>query len=80
MEQFADYSATDHPCGQFRRHLKRHYFIYGPYLQGGPKNETTLVRPTAAAVQDKIKRISLYSRYHESVTLSAVCIVANRMS
>jgi len=28
------------------------------FLQGGPKNETTLVRPTAATVQDKIKRIS----------------------
>ena len=29
------------------------------YIQGGPKNETTLVRPTVATVQDKIKRISL---------------------
>ena len=29
------------------------------HVQGGPKNETTLVRPTAATVQDKIKRISL---------------------
>ena len=26
---------------------------------GGPKNETTLVRPNDATVQDKIKRISL---------------------
>ena len=29
------------------------------HVQGGPTNETTLVRPTAATVQDKIKRISL---------------------
>ena len=34
--------------------------IYLPvctHIQDGPKNETTLVRPTAATVQDKIKRI-----------------------
>ena len=29
------------------------------YIQDGPKNEITLVRPIAATVQDKIKRISL---------------------
>ena len=28
-------------------------------VQGGPKNDTTLVRPTAATVQDKRKWISL---------------------
>ena len=28
-------------------------------IQGGPKNETTSVRPTAATVQDTIKRILL---------------------
>ena len=28
-------------------------------IQGVPKNETTVVRPTAETVQDKIKRISL---------------------
>ena len=28
------------------------------HVQGGPTNETTLVCPTAATIQDKIKQIS----------------------
>ena len=35
-----------------------HTLTHTPLYTVGQKNETTLVRPTAATVQDKIKRIS----------------------